>query len=139
MTTSVTQCWTCLGTAYSQVALAEADGLHWRTALVSTVVDTIETLPAYPGLGAVALGAVVTLPGALAAAEHELMPMEIGGVSEERAALTVDLIAQLAAATASERSVRRRRGGRRLLSPAHRKRPPRLRHRRHHRRPHGQH
>lgn len=98
-----------LDTAYSQVPLAPVRGSQWRAALAATIVDTIETLQAYPGLGTVALGTIPTLPGAIALAEHELMLMDMGGISQERAALAVDLIAQFAAATAVERTIRRDR------------------------------
>jgi hypothetical protein len=54
----------------------------------------------------VALGTIPTLPGALRLAEHELALMEAGGIPAERAALAIDLIAQFAASTAIERTVR---------------------------------
>lgn len=102
-----------LDAAYSQVALVDAadDGRDWREALGATIVNTIETLEGYPGLGAVALGTIPVLPGALRLAEHELALMQRGGVADERAALAVDLIAQLAASSAIERTVRHDRGG----------------------------
>lgn len=68
-------------------------------------------LEGYPGLGAVALGTIPVLPGELRLAEHELALMEAGGIPADRAALAVDLIAQFAASTAVERTVRHGRGG----------------------------
>ncbi|WP_239642495.1 TetR/AcrR family transcriptional regulator C-terminal domain-containing protein [Microbacterium sp. B19] len=62
------------------------------------------------GLGTIALGSIPVLPGALRLAEHELALMEAGGVPADRAALAVDLIAQFAASTAVERTVRLSRG-----------------------------
>lgn len=82
------------------------DGRGWRDALADTIVNTIQTLELYPGLGAVALGTIPTLPGALRLAEHELTLMEAGGVADDRGALAVDLIAQFAASSAVERTVR---------------------------------
>ncbi|WP_460524316.1 TetR/AcrR family transcriptional regulator [Humibacter antri] len=96
-----------LDAAYAEVQLVGADDRDWRQALAETIVNTIETLEVYPGLGAVALGAIPTLPGALRLAEHELAVMETGGVDAQAAALAVDLIAQFAAATAIERTARR--------------------------------
>ncbi|ARJ04429.1 TetR family transcriptional regulator [Cnuibacter physcomitrellae] len=100
-----------LGAVYAEVELVDAGGGErgWREALAGTVGNTIETLGRYPGLGAVALGSIPTLPGALRLAEHELSLMEAGGVPEERAALAVDLLAQFAASSAVERGVRRDR------------------------------
>ena len=97
-----------LDAAYAQVDLVDtdADGLDWRDALAQTIVNTIATLQRYPGLGAVALGTIPTLPGALRLAEHELTLMETGGIPEDRSALAVDLIAQFAASTAIERAAR---------------------------------
>lgn len=97
-----------LDAAYGDVPLVGAgdDGRDWREALAATVSHTIETLEEYPGLGAVALGTIPVLPGALRLAEHELALMEAGGIAQERAALAVDLLAQFAAATAVERTVR---------------------------------
>ncbi|HEU4675539.1 MAG TPA: TetR/AcrR family transcriptional regulator [Motilibacteraceae bacterium] len=95
-----------LDAAYSQVELVAADAGGWREALAGTIGNTIDTLVAYPGLGAVALGTIPTLPGALRLAEHELALMETGGISGDRAALAVDLIAQFAASTAVERTTR---------------------------------
>lgn len=97
-----------LDAAYAQVQLVEEDDLErgWRDALAGTVVNTIGTLERYPGLGTVALGTIPTLPGALRLAEHELMLMEAGGVPEDRRALAVDLIAQFAASSAIERTIR---------------------------------
>jgi AcrR family transcriptional regulator len=96
-----------LDAAYGEVKLVDADNRDWQRALADTIVNTIETLEAYPGLGTVALGTIPTLPGALRLAEHELGLMETGGIDAERAALAVDLIAQFAAATAVERTARR--------------------------------
>lgn len=96
-----------LDAAYSQVELVDTGPRSWRDALAGTIINTIETLAAYPGLGAVALGTIPTLPGALRLAEHELALMEIGGIAPDRAALAVDLISQCAASTAIERTVRR--------------------------------
>ncbi|WP_348788937.1 TetR/AcrR family transcriptional regulator [Leifsonia sp. NPDC080035] len=97
-----------LDAAYAQVQLVDIDdgGLGWREALAETIVNTIETLARYPGLGSVALGTIPVLPGALRLAEHELSLMEAGGITAERAALAVDLIAQFAASSAIERTVR---------------------------------
>ncbi|WP_378144939.1 TetR/AcrR family transcriptional regulator [Cnuibacter sp. UC19_7] len=99
-----------LDTVYAEVELVDVGrggrGRGWREALAGTVVHTIDTLGRYPGLGAVALGSIPTLPGALRLAEHELSLMEAGGVPEERAALAVDLLAQFAASSAVERGVR---------------------------------
>ncbi|MDF2667306.1 MAG: transcriptional regulator [Microbacterium sp.] len=101
-----------LDAAYAEVTLVDAtgDGRDWREALARTIVHTIETLESYPGLGAIALGSIPVLPGALRLAEHELALMEVGGVPADRAALAVDLIAQFAASTAVERTVRLSRG-----------------------------
>lgn len=98
-----------LDAAYARVQLVSADenGRGWRDALADTIVNTIRTLERYPGLGAVALGTIPTLPGALRLAEHELTLMETGGVGADRGALAVDLIAQFAASSAIERTVRR--------------------------------
>lgn len=96
-----------LDAAYGQVSLVDAEeGRDWRAALAATIVNMIESLQSYPGLGAVALGTIPVLPGALRLAEHELALMDAGGVAEDRAALAVDLIAQFAAATALENNVR---------------------------------
>ncbi|GAB3147322.1 TetR/AcrR family transcriptional regulator C-terminal domain-containing protein [Microbacterium neimengense] len=95
-----------LDAAYSEVALVEIAGGGWKQALAATIGNTIDALGRYPGLGAVALGTIPTLPGALRLAEHELALMDAGGVPEDRAALAVDLIAQFAASTAVERAVR---------------------------------
>ncbi|RXW31098.1 TetR/AcrR family transcriptional regulator [Propioniciclava flava] len=99
-----------LDAAYSRVTLAMAGGtdhgVGWRDALSATIVNTIETLESYPGLGTVALGTIPVLPGALRLAEHELALMELGRVAPDRAALAVDLIAQYAASSAIERTVR---------------------------------
>ncbi|MDQ1111888.1 AcrR family transcriptional regulator [Microbacterium testaceum] len=102
-----------LDAAYAQVPLVDADDdrRSWRDALAATIIRTIETLEGYPGLGAVALGTIPVLPGALRLAEHELALMEAGGIPADRAALAVDLIAQFAASTAVERTVRHGRGG----------------------------
>lgn len=97
-----------LDAVYAQVRLvdaADAEG-GWRDALAGTIVNTITTLGRYPGLGSVALGTIPVLPGALRLAEHELTLMEGGGVPPQRAALGVDLIAQFAASSAVERTVR---------------------------------
>ncbi len=98
-----------LDAAYAQVQLVDADGDErgWRAALAGTIVNTITTLAQYPGLGSVALGTIPVLSGALRLAEHELMLMDDGGIAPERAALGVDLIAQFAASSAIERTVRR--------------------------------
>ncbi|WP_144764974.1 TetR/AcrR family transcriptional regulator [Curtobacterium sp. 9128] len=97
-----------LDAAYGQVQLVDAhdhaDG--WRGALAATIVNTVETLEQYPGLGSIALGTIPVLPGALRLAEHELALMDAGDVSADRAALAVDLIAQFAASSAIERTVR---------------------------------
>ena len=95
-----------LDAAYAQVQLIDDDARGWRSALADTIVNTIMTLEQYPGLGAVALGTIPVLPGALRLAEHELTLMEAGGVPAHRAALAVDLIAQFAASSAIERTVR---------------------------------
>lgn len=97
-----------LDSVYAEVELVEAGagGRGWREALAATVDGTIDTLARYPGLGAVALGSIPTLPGALRLAEHELSLMEAGGVPAERAAMAVDLLAQFAASSAVERGVR---------------------------------
>ncbi len=95
-----------LDSAYGEVALVEIAGGGWKHALAATIGNTIDALGRYPGLGAVALGTIPTLPGALRLAEHELALMDAGGVPEDRAALAVDLIAQFAASTAVERAVR---------------------------------
>ncbi|WP_241704415.1 TetR/AcrR family transcriptional regulator [Leifsonia shinshuensis] len=97
-----------LDAAYAQVQLIDADddADGWRAALAATIVNTITTLEQYPGLGSVALGTIPVLPGALRLAEHELALMEAGGVPAGRAALAVDLIAQFAASSALERTVR---------------------------------
>lgn len=102
-----------LDAVYQQVELVPADGRDWRDALAATVIHTVETLERYPGIGAVALGTIPTLPGALRLAEHELGLMDAGGIDAARAALGVDLIAQFAAATSIERTVREasHRGG----------------------------
>lgn len=86
-----------------------ADG-DWRAALAATIVRTIDALESYPGIGVVALGTTPTHPGALRLAEHELALLEAGGVPDADAALAIDLIAQFAAVTAVERTVRRRSG-----------------------------
>jgi len=101
-----------LDAAYAEVSLVDAtgDGRDWRKALAGTIVHTIETLETYPGLGTIALGSIPVLPGALRLAEHELALMEMGSVPADRAALAVDLIAQFAASTAVERTVRLNRG-----------------------------
>ncbi len=101
-----------LDAAYAEVSLVDATGAgrDWREALAGTIVHTIQTLESYPGLGAIALGSIPVLPGALRLAEHELTLMEVGGVPADRAALAVDLIAQFAASTAVERTVRLNRG-----------------------------
>lgn len=97
-----------LDAAYVQVHLVDTDGHEggWRHALAETIVNTITTLELYPGLGSVALGTIPVLPGALRLAEHELMLMGGGGVPPDRAALGVDLIAQFAASSAIERTIR---------------------------------
>ncbi|UIN31514.1 TetR/AcrR family transcriptional regulator [Microbacterium binotii] len=95
-----------LDAAYSEVDLVEMVDDGWKHALAATIGNTIDALGRYPGLGAVALGTIPTLPGALRLAEHELALMEAGGVPGDRAALAVDLIAQFAASTAVERAVR---------------------------------
>jgi AcrR family transcriptional regulator len=94
-----------LDAVYGMVELVDATGEDWKRALSATIVNTIEMLKSFPGIGTVALGAIPTLPGALRLAEHELALMETGGIDAENAALAVDLIAQFAAATAIERSV----------------------------------
>lgn len=100
-----------LDAAYADVVLPPAAGegdhaLGWREALSATIINTIETLGSYPGLGTVALGTIPVLPGALRLGNHELKLMELGGVAPDRAALAVDLIAQYAASSAIERTVR---------------------------------
>jgi AcrR family transcriptional regulator len=95
-----------LDAAYGEVELVEIAGGGWKHALADTIGNTIDALGRYPGLGAVALGTIPTLPGALRLAEHELALMEAGGVPDEHAALAVDLIAQFAASTAVERTLR---------------------------------
>lgn len=99
-----------LDSAYAEVQLVDARDGAWRPALAATIVNTIETLESYPGLGAVALGTIPTRPGALRLAEHELTLMELGGIDQDAAALGVDLIAQFAAATAIERTSHPDRG-----------------------------
>ena len=101
-----------LDAAYAEITLVDATGNRrdWRAALAGTIVHTIETLETYPGLGMIALGSIPVLPGALRLAEHELALMEAGGIPADRAALAIDLIAQFAASTAVERSVRLNRG-----------------------------
>ncbi|MBN9176842.1 MAG: TetR/AcrR family transcriptional regulator C-terminal domain-containing protein [Microbacterium sp.] len=98
-----------LDTAYAHVPLVDAGahGLDWREALTQTIVNTIDVLQSYPGLGAVALGTIPILPGALRLAEHELMLMEAGGITDDRSAMAIDLIAQFAASTAIERTAQR--------------------------------
>lgn len=112
-----------LDAAYGEVRLVDIGALDWRGALAATIVNTIETLETYPGLGTVALGTIPTLPGALRLAEHELALMEAGEIPEDRAALAVDLIAQFAAATAIERTERndraRRSGERQQIRTAY--------------------
>lgn len=100
-----------LDAVYQQVELVDADGDDWEDALAGTVINTIEELQRYPGIGGVALGTIPTLPGALRLAEHELALMEAGGIDDTRAALAVDLLSQFATATAIERSVRGESGG----------------------------
>lgn len=95
-----------LDAVYADVELVDAEPARWRDALAATIINTIAALERYPGLGAVALGTIPTLPGALRLAEHELALMASGGIADDRAALAVDLIAQFAAATAIERTVR---------------------------------
>jgi AcrR family transcriptional regulator len=99
-----------LDAVYGQIELVPADR-GWRRALAGTIVNTIDALGAFPGIGTVALGTIPSLPGALRLAEHELLLMEAGGVEPDRAALAIDLIAQFAAATAVERTVRSAQGG----------------------------
>lgn len=94
-----------LDAAYGEVELVEITTGGWKPALAATIGNTIDALGRYPGLGAVALGTIPTLPGALRLAEHELTLMDAGGVPDDRAALAVDLIAQFAASTAVERAV----------------------------------
>lgn len=97
-----------LDDVYGSIGLvAPVDG-DWRAALAATIVNTVDALESFPGLGAVALGTIPTLPGALRLAEHELALMEAGGIPDSDAALAVDLIAQFAASTAVERTVRDR-------------------------------
>ncbi len=97
-----------LDAAYAEVALVDATGNRrdWRAALAATIVHTIDALEKYPGLGTVALGSIPVLPGALRLAEHELALMEAGGIPADRAALAIDLIAQFAASTAVERTLK---------------------------------
>lgn len=104
-----------LDAAYAQVQLVGADDHAggWRSGLAATIVNTITTLEQYPGLGSVALGTIPVLPGALRLAEHELSVMEAGDIPADRAALAVDLIAQFAASSAIERTVRSKSSGRR--------------------------
>ena len=97
-----------LDEVYASVELEDAVAGDWRPALTATIVNTVDALESYPGIGAVALGTIPTLPGALRLAEHELALMEVGGIPEADAALAVDLIAQFAASTAVERTVRDR-------------------------------
>ncbi len=97
-----------LDEAYRGVELVGAVDGEWRSALAETIVNTIDALDAYPGLGSVALGTIPTLPGALRLAEHELTLMAAGGIPDADAALAVDLIAQFVASTAVERVVRDR-------------------------------
>lgn len=97
-----------LDEVYASVELVDVADGDWRGALAATIVRTIEALEAHPGIGAVALGTAPTHPGALRLAEHELALMEAGGIPDADAALAVDLIAQFAAVTAVERTVRDR-------------------------------
>lgn len=99
-----------LDAAYAEVELVYLDEAEcgWREALAETIAHTIATLERYSGLGSVALGSIPVLPGALRLAEHELTLMEAGGVQADRAALGVDLIAQFAASSAIERTMRLR-------------------------------
>lgn len=99
-----------LDEVYASVELVDAVAGDWRAALTATIVNAVDALESYPGIGAVALGTIPTLPGALRLAEHELALMEAGGIPEADAALAVDLIAQFAASTAVERTVRERSG-----------------------------
>ncbi|MFP3465605.1 TetR/AcrR family transcriptional regulator [Leifsonia sp. SIMBA_070] len=99
-----------LDEVYGTVELVEVAAGGWEAALSATIVNTIHALESHPGIGVVALGTVPTLPGALRLAEHELALMEAGGISDEDAALAIDLIAQFAVATAVERTVRHREG-----------------------------
>ncbi|MDQ1130105.1 TetR/AcrR family transcriptional regulator [Microbacterium sp. SORGH_AS_0888] len=93
-----------LDDAYAEVVLVDPSEGGWQRALTDTVVNTIETLQSYPGLGAVALVTIPTRPGALRLAEHELTLLHLGGIEERTAALGIDLLAQFAAATAIERT-----------------------------------
>ncbi|GAA4176912.1 TetR/AcrR family transcriptional regulator [Gryllotalpicola koreensis] len=97
-----------LDDVYGTVELVDAGAgdRGWRDALAGTIVNTIDALGRYPGLGAVALGMIPTLPGALRLADHELGLMSLGGIPEAQAGLAIDLIAQFVAATATERTVR---------------------------------
>ena len=97
-----------LDEVYGSIELVDAVDGEWRAALAATVVNTVEALESFPGIGAVALGTIPTLPGALRLAEHELALMEAGGIPDADAALAVDLIAQFVASTAVERTVRDR-------------------------------
>lgn len=97
-----------LDEVYRGIELVDAADADWRSALAATIVGTIDALESHPGIGAVALGTIPTLPGALRLAEHELALMEAGGISGADAALAVDLIAQFAASTAVEATARRR-------------------------------
>ena len=100
-----------LDDVYGTIELVESLGGDWRAALAATIVNTIDALESYPGIGAVALGTIPTLPGAMRLAEHELALMKAGGIADADAALAIDLIAQFAAATAVERTVRHRGTG----------------------------
>ena len=95
-----------LDEVYGGVELVGATGGDWGAALTATIVNTVDALESFPGMGSVALGTIPTLPGALRLAEHELALMEAGGIPDADAALAVDLIAQFAASTAVERTVR---------------------------------
>jgi AcrR family transcriptional regulator len=97
-----------LDEVYGSVELVDVADGDWRAALTATIVRTIEALEAHPGIGTVALGTAPNHPGALRLAEHELALMEAGGIPDADAALAVDLIAQFAAVTAVERTVRDR-------------------------------
>lgn len=97
-----------LDRVYAGVELVDATDRDWRSALTATIVNTIDALESFPGIGAVALGTIPSLPGALRLAEHELALMEAGGISGADAALAVDLIAQFAASTAVESTARQR-------------------------------
>lgn len=98
-----------LDEVYGSVELVDVvdvvDG-DWRAALAATIVNTLDALERFPGLGAVALGTIPTLPGALRLAEHELALMEAGGIPDADAALAVDLISQFCASSAVERTMR---------------------------------